>query len=155
MGGPQGRSGRAENLVPTGIRSRTVQPVVSRYTDWATRPTGLNGCEEKISCPHRTSNPKPAARSNSLYRLRSPDPQVLVKVPNTDFHWILFGEQNEISQVAYPPNNIQILRHRPYKILKILVILRHRPYFLRHAAFKILCIIDNGGHRQTKAGMGY
>jgi len=39
LGGPQGRSGRAEYLVPTGIRSRTVQPVVSRYTDWATRPT--------------------------------------------------------------------------------------------------------------------
>ena len=32
LGGPQGRSGRAENLVSTGIRSRTVQPVVSRYT---------------------------------------------------------------------------------------------------------------------------
>jgi len=32
--GPQGRSGRAENLVPTGMRSRTVQPVVSRYTDY-------------------------------------------------------------------------------------------------------------------------
>jgi len=30
---PQVRSGRAENLVPTGIRSRTVQPVVSRYPD--------------------------------------------------------------------------------------------------------------------------
>jgi len=30
LGGPQGRSGRTENLVPTGIRSRTVQPVVSR-----------------------------------------------------------------------------------------------------------------------------
>ena len=27
LGGPQGRAGRAENLVPTGIRSRTVQPV--------------------------------------------------------------------------------------------------------------------------------
>ena len=39
LGGPQDRSGRAENLVLTGIRSRTVQPVVSRYTDWATRPT--------------------------------------------------------------------------------------------------------------------
>ena len=25
--GPKGRSGRAENLVPTGIRSRNVQPV--------------------------------------------------------------------------------------------------------------------------------
>ena len=30
--GPQGRSGRAESLVPAGIRSRTVQPVVIRYT---------------------------------------------------------------------------------------------------------------------------
>ena len=29
----------SSNLVPTGIRSRTVQPVVTRYTDWATRPT--------------------------------------------------------------------------------------------------------------------
>ena len=27
LGGPQGRYGRAENLVHTGIRSRTVQPV--------------------------------------------------------------------------------------------------------------------------------
>ena len=27
LDGPQGKSGRAENLVPTGIRSRTVQPV--------------------------------------------------------------------------------------------------------------------------------
>jgi len=38
-GWTQGRSERAENLVPTGIRSRTVQLVVSRYTDWATGPT--------------------------------------------------------------------------------------------------------------------
>jgi len=36
LGGPQGRSGRAEILVPTGIRSQTLQPVVSRYTNWAT-----------------------------------------------------------------------------------------------------------------------
>jgi len=33
LGGPQGRSGRAENLVTTGIRSCNVQPVVSHYTD--------------------------------------------------------------------------------------------------------------------------
>ena len=39
LGGPQRRSGRAENLVPTGIRSRTVQSIVSRYTEWATGPT--------------------------------------------------------------------------------------------------------------------
>jgi len=30
LGGPQDLYGQAENLVPTGIRSRTVQPVVSR-----------------------------------------------------------------------------------------------------------------------------
>ena len=40
---PHGRSGQAENFIPTGIRSRIVQPVVSCYTDWATRPTN-NGC---------------------------------------------------------------------------------------------------------------
>jgi len=45
LGGPQGRSGQAENLIPTRIRSRTIQPVVSRYTDWATRPTARLGPE--------------------------------------------------------------------------------------------------------------
>jgi len=39
LGGPQDWSWRAENLIPNGIRSRNVQPVVSRYTDWATQPT--------------------------------------------------------------------------------------------------------------------
>jgi len=39
LGGPQGCPGRAENLVSTGIQSPNVQPIVSRYTDWATRPT--------------------------------------------------------------------------------------------------------------------
>jgi hypothetical protein len=33
----QDRSGRAENVVPTGIQSPTVQPEVGRYTDWATK----------------------------------------------------------------------------------------------------------------------
>ena len=43
LGGPQGRSGRAENLAPAGFHSRNVQPVVSRYTDLATRATcGIN-----------------------------------------------------------------------------------------------------------------
>jgi len=37
--GPRAGLDGGENLVPTGIRSRIVQPVVSRYTDWATRPT--------------------------------------------------------------------------------------------------------------------
>ena len=29
----------AENLAPPEFDPRTVQPVVSRYTDWATQPT--------------------------------------------------------------------------------------------------------------------
>ena len=33
LGGPQGRSGKEENLVPTGIRSRTVHLVVSIPTE--------------------------------------------------------------------------------------------------------------------------
>ena len=33
LGGPQGRSGRVENLIPTGIRSRTVQPIVAIPTE--------------------------------------------------------------------------------------------------------------------------
>jgi len=41
LSGPQGRSVRAENLVPTGIRFRTVQPVVICYADWATRSINL------------------------------------------------------------------------------------------------------------------
>jgi len=49
LGGSQGRCGRAENLVPTEIRSRTVQHIVSRYTDWATGPKiygfGIKYCQ--------------------------------------------------------------------------------------------------------------
>jgi hypothetical protein len=32
---PRGRSGGARKIAPTGIRSRTVQPASSRYTDYA------------------------------------------------------------------------------------------------------------------------
>ena len=41
LGGPQGWSGRAENLALQEFDPRTVQPVVSRSTDWDTRPTFL------------------------------------------------------------------------------------------------------------------
>jgi hypothetical protein len=36
LGGPQGRSGQVRKISPpTGFDPRTVQPVASRYTDWA------------------------------------------------------------------------------------------------------------------------
>jgi len=43
---------RAENLVTTGIRSRTVQPVVSRYTDRATGPTVMVHSAHKSGVLH-------------------------------------------------------------------------------------------------------
>ena len=40
LGGPQGRSGQVRKISPPpGFDPRTVQPVGSRYTDYATRPT--------------------------------------------------------------------------------------------------------------------
>ena len=39
LDGPQGRSGQVRKISsPPGLDPRTVQPVASRYTDWATRP---------------------------------------------------------------------------------------------------------------------
>jgi hypothetical protein len=39
LGGPQGRSGQVRKISPPpGFDSRTVQPVGSRYTDYATQP---------------------------------------------------------------------------------------------------------------------
>jgi hypothetical protein len=36
LGGPQGQSGQVQKILPPpGFDSQTVQPVVSRYTDWA------------------------------------------------------------------------------------------------------------------------
>ena len=43
LGGPQGRSGQVRKISsPPGFDPRTVQPIASRYTDWATRPTTRN-----------------------------------------------------------------------------------------------------------------
>ena len=61
--GPQGRSGRAENLVPIGIRSRTVQPVVS-HTDWATRPYNRNIRTWKSSETCHSNPPTPGGLSS-------------------------------------------------------------------------------------------
>jgi hypothetical protein len=44
LGGPQGRSGQVRKISPPlGFDARTVQPVASRYTDWATGPTKVVG----------------------------------------------------------------------------------------------------------------
>jgi len=46
--GPRPVRAGAENLAPTGIRSRTVQPVASRYTDWAVQECHIKIKNTKI-----------------------------------------------------------------------------------------------------------
>ena len=47
LGGPQGRSGQVWKISPPpGFDPRTVQPVASRYTDDATRPTHICSIEQ-------------------------------------------------------------------------------------------------------------
>ena len=53
LGGPQGRSGRAEYLDPTGIRTRTVQPVAQslyRLSYWA--HSSSLACSQKSTVPN-------------------------------------------------------------------------------------------------------
>ena len=57
LGGPQGRSGRVRNISsPLGFDPRTIQPVASRYTDWAIqarKPEGsLPNSQEPANYPH-------------------------------------------------------------------------------------------------------
>jgi len=67
-----------ENLARTGIRSQTVQLVVSRYTDWPTRPTSHNITQVKWN----NARAKPALHGSpdspvrSLHSRVSVDPWV-------------------------------------------------------------------------------
>ena len=44
----------AENLAPTGIRPRTIQPVVSRYTGYATWPTKVHSADNILINKYQT-----------------------------------------------------------------------------------------------------
>ena len=45
LGGPQGRSAQVQKISPPpGFDPQTVQPVASRYTNYATLPTDTNVC---------------------------------------------------------------------------------------------------------------
>ena len=50
LGGAQGRSGQVRKISsPPGFDPRTVQPVASRYTDYATRPN-ISSINKRINC---------------------------------------------------------------------------------------------------------
>ena len=64
LGGPQGRSGRAENLVLTGIRSRTVQPVAQSLYRLSHRAHKYGLCKRYYLKVNKIIN-KEAAKGNS------------------------------------------------------------------------------------------
>ena len=61
MVGPQGRTGQVRRISsPPAFDPRTFQPVASRYTDYATRPTETQ-CNRRITCTSATfsaTNPR-------------------------------------------------------------------------------------------------
>jgi hypothetical protein len=64
MGGPQGRSGQVRNIsLPPGFDPRTVKPVASRYTDWATGPTNQ---KHPHLLPHSTQH-SPYSEANQSF----------------------------------------------------------------------------------------
>jgi hypothetical protein len=69
LGGPQGRSGQVRKISPPpGFEPRTVQPVDSRYTDYATRSTTLLYCT--TNSVNNTSLTKRKFSSSHTIRLR-------------------------------------------------------------------------------------
>jgi len=90
LGGPQGQSSPAENLVHTGIRSRTVQHVVSRFTDRATRPTHL-------SCTF------PKHKTRSLLPYDYGGRRVTIKILYRRIDCVCLRKCNECFSRIYPP----------------------------------------------------
>ena len=80
LGGPQGRYGRTENLVPAGIRSRTVQPVVPAHCPLNMGP--INCLETSIRNYHYSLGNSPQECSSHLPRGGSLKSRLLTTLPN-------------------------------------------------------------------------
>ena len=80
LGGPQGRSGRAENLVPTGIRSRTAQPVAQslyrlgypahnlEFLKWLNKPGNIGRYNRKRDALRHLEKLSVCASQLQMYR---------------------------------------------------------------------------------------
>jgi hypothetical protein len=89
LGGPRGRSGRVWKISPTpGLDSRTVQPVASRYTDYAI-PTQF-----------------PDSSFTRRYIISEADTESLYILITTYF---LANTQSDEIKVAGPPRKIKTL----------------------------------------------
>ena len=109
LDGPQSRSGQVRKISPPqGFDPRTVQPVASRYADWATRPTTW----EFLICSD-VWEPSPLFRSKKFFF------SFLLSAFNLEFHfWTLFlrlgtprGVQIPETRSHVVPNNCRYSLH--------------------------------------------
>ena len=98
LGGPQGQSGQVRKISPPpGFDPRTVQPVASRYTDYATRPTRTGGTEFHFLRPHTWMKYLPSAMFIFVYFHQKTNEQSCVCNLNTRGRW----ETNFMPQLLY------------------------------------------------------
>jgi len=70
LGGPQGQFGQVRKISPPlGFNPQTVQPIASRYTDYATRPTSItNNLVKNFTMTNlHTDSLLPEEDMNSVY----------------------------------------------------------------------------------------
>ena len=99
--GPQGRSVRVRKVsLPPEFDPRTIQPVASRYSDWAT-----NQVPVVLACPipavhlHRSFHAKPAVSFISAQIRRDVTPPVYPR-PSNSAPWI-YRTTGNIKEMAY------------------------------------------------------
>jgi len=145
VGGPQGRSLRAENLVPTGIRSQTVEPVVSRYTDWATRPTNLSN----IQCLHNDKHCDESS-SNSHSVCYWSIHLLVIHLTRLIVTQSIRSRIMQYLRSVYPPTNAQIQLIR--NSLKTFYMFRQQGAILRHLVVQRSTSSEDGNSVPKYAG---
>ena len=96
LGGPEGQSGRVPKISPPppGFDARTIQPVASRYNDWAMLAIKLNSTR----CCEGVSRVRTKYGNTGLCLRKATDP-----VPETPAFQFYFGEQNLDTEWLHSP----------------------------------------------------
>ena len=115
LGGPQGQSGRAENLIPAGIWSRTVQPIVKslywlsypahalcstkkQYDELSNTSSKSKSSSSSGSSSSSSSTSSSSSSSSDVYILSSGS---LLRYSKSDFGGIHFQITNLILCASY------------------------------------------------------
>ena len=125
LGGPQGRSGRAENLVPTGIRSRTIQPIAQSLYSWqppsGPRPPHFRGFT--ITLRHTTFGKTPldewSARRRDLYFTAHNTHKRQTPIPPAGLEPAIPASEQPQSHALDSARSLLHLRQIPLKMIEV------------------------------------